>query len=70
LPAIVYAKWQREMINVFKIVVGKLEEKRQDSLEDVGVCERTILKWTLKKSSGRVWTVFVWLKIGTIGRLL
>jgi hypothetical protein len=31
---------------------------------------RKILKWILRKYSGRVWTGLVWLRIGTSGWLL
>jgi hypothetical protein len=29
-----------------------------------------ILKWILRKQDGRVWIEFIWLRIGTSGRLL
>jgi hypothetical protein len=32
--------------------------------------ERIVLKFTLKKKSGRLWTGFIWLRIWTNGRLL
>jgi hypothetical protein len=31
---------------------------------------RIILKWILRKSGERVWTGFMWLRIGTVGGLL
>ena len=34
-------------------------------LEDLGVDERIILKWILKKWDGEAWTVLIWLGIGT-----
>jgi hypothetical protein len=29
-----------------------------------------ILEWMLGKKGGKVWIGFIWLKIGTVGRLL
>jgi hypothetical protein len=39
-------------------------------LKDVGIEERIILKWILKKLDGTAWTGLIWLGIGTSGRLL
>jgi hypothetical protein len=36
----------------------------------LGIPERIILKWNLKKIYVRLWTGFIWLRIGTSGRLL
>jgi hypothetical protein len=47
---------------------GDLMER--NNLEDLGVDERIILKWILKKSDGESWTGLLWLKIGTGDRLL
>jgi hypothetical protein len=29
-----------------------------------------MLEWILKKYAGKVWMVFIWLRIGTSGKLL
>jgi hypothetical protein len=39
-------------------------------LEDLGVDGRIILRCVLKKKGVRVWTGFIWLKIGISGGLL
>jgi len=39
-------------------------------LEDLGVDERMIMKWILKKLAGMAWTRFIWLRAGTSGGLL
>jgi len=44
--------------------------KGQDHLEDLGIYEKIILEWILRKYGGKVWTGFIWLMIGTIGRPL
>jgi hypothetical protein len=35
-------------------------------LKDLGLDERIILKWILKKYDGIVWTGFIWLGIGQV----
>jgi hypothetical protein len=44
--------------------------KELDSLEDVGVDWRTIIKWILKKYSVRLLSGFIGLRIGASGGLL
>jgi hypothetical protein len=49
----------------------RLEDlKERDHLEDVGVDRRIILEWILGKQGGKVWTGFIWIRIGTSGGLL
>jgi hypothetical protein len=35
----------------------------------MGMDGRIILKWILRNSSERIWNGFIWLRIGTTGRL-
>jgi hypothetical protein len=45
--------------------------KGKDRLEDAhGRDGRIILEWILEKQGGKLWIGFIWLKIGTSGRLL
>jgi hypothetical protein len=53
----------KEKRNVYSILVGKTEEKRH--LQDPGVGEIMTLKLILKKQDGRMWTVFIWLRVGS-----
>jgi hypothetical protein len=41
-----------------------------DHLEDPGIDGRIKLKLTFKTWGGGAWTGFIWLRIGTVGRLL
>jgi hypothetical protein len=43
--------------------------KGRDHLEDLGVDVKLILKSILRKYSGKMWTGFIWLRIGTSGGL-
>jgi hypothetical protein len=56
-----------KMKNVYKIWVGKPEAKR--ILEGLGIFGRIVLKWTFRKSGGKIWTGFIWLSIGMGGVL-
>jgi hypothetical protein len=47
-----------------------MQKPGRDHLEDLGVDVRIILEWILGKYSGKVWTRFIWLRIGASGRLL
>jgi hypothetical protein len=58
----------REMTNTYKVLVDNL--KGRDQLKDLGADMRIILKWSIKKSGGSVWTGFNWLRIGTNYELL
>jgi hypothetical protein len=51
-----------EMRNEYKILVGKL--KRKDHMEDPCVDRRTILKVVLRKLSERLWSEFIWFRMG------
>jgi hypothetical protein len=42
----------------------------RNHLEDLFVDERITLEWILGKQDGKVWTGFMWLRIGTNDRLL
>jgi len=41
-----------------------------DHSEELGVGGRIMLEWILGKLSGKVWTEFIWLIIGTSGGML
>jgi hypothetical protein len=44
--------------------------KGRDYKEDLGVGGRIIRECILGKKFGKVWTGFIWLRIGTSGRIL
>jgi len=44
--------------------------KGRDHLEDLGIDERIITEWILGKQGKKLWTGFIWLKIGNSGELL
>lgn len=52
----------------YKFWVGQPGERGR--LEGLGIEERIILKWMIKKQDGRAWTGLLWLSIGTSSRLL
>jgi hypothetical protein len=54
--------------NSYNNVAGKPEGKRP--LADLGVDRRIILKSISGKQGGKVWTGFIWLRIGTSCRFL
>jgi hypothetical protein len=39
--------------------------KGRGHMEDLGVDEIVILKWILRKEGVRLWTGFIWLRMGT-----
>jgi len=54
------------MRNEHKILDGKPERRHFGDL----VADGIILKWILQKQDIKVWTGFIWLRIGTSGWLL
>jgi hypothetical protein len=42
--------------------------KERDHIEDLAIDGRIILERLLKIWTGREWAIFVWLRIGTVGR--
>jgi hypothetical protein len=39
-------------------------------LENLGIGGRIMLEWVLGKYGGKVWSKFMWLRIGSNGKLL
>jgi hypothetical protein len=48
--------------------VENLEER--DQTDDLGANVNIILEWILRKHGGKLWTGFIWLRIGTGDGLL
>jgi hypothetical protein len=44
--------------------------KGRDHWEDQGVDGKTVLEWILRKLGEKLWTGFIWLRIGTSDGLL
>jgi hypothetical protein len=57
-----------EMRNAYKFWSENL--KGRDLSEDLGEDGRITLEWVLGKQCRKVWNGFIWLRIGTGGRLL
>jgi hypothetical protein len=58
----------KAMRNAYRMLGGKPEGEKYS--EDLDVDGNVILEWILWKYGGKVWTGFIWLRIGTSGRLL
>jgi hypothetical protein len=56
------------MWSVYNIVVGKREGK--DHSEDGRADGMITSEWILGKQGGKVWSGYIWLRIGTSGELL
>jgi hypothetical protein len=54
--------------NAYSTLVGKLSIRHSSEELDIGT--RIILERILNKHGGKVWTGFIWLRIGTSGGLL
>jgi hypothetical protein len=63
-----HAACMRKMRNEYKTMAGKSAGKRL--LYGPGVERKIILEWILGKEGGKLWTEFIWLRIGTSGGLL
>jgi hypothetical protein len=59
--------WQRGDVHT----VFWLENlKGREHTEEPGTDGKIILEWILGKQDGKVWTGYIWLRIGTNGRFL
>jgi hypothetical protein len=56
-----------EIRNAYKIMVEKPKGKRSLNL---GIDGKIMLEWIFRKESGKLWTVFIWLRIGTSSEIL
>jgi hypothetical protein len=52
----------------YEVLVRNL--KGRSHSEDLDIDGNIILEWILGKHSGKLWTGFIWLRIGTSGGLL
>jgi hypothetical protein len=53
----------------YRVLVGG-PEGWGDNLDDLGTDGGMVLEWILGRWGGRVWTEFIWLRVGTGGGLL
>jgi hypothetical protein len=54
--------------SAYNVLVAKLERKGQPGR--LGIGGRIILKYKLKRERGRIWSGFLWFRIGPSGELL
>jgi hypothetical protein len=57
----------REDRKVYKVWWESLKER--DHLKEQGIDGRVELEWILRRVAWGVWSRFIWLRIGTSGRL-
>ena len=67
---VIKLRWMRwvEACDIYGVWRGNLRERHH--LEDIGIYERIILKWVLKKWAVRVLSGFISFTAGNNGRLL
>jgi hypothetical protein len=58
-----------EKKNAYKVLAEK-NLKETDHSKELNVDGKIILEWVFRKSGGKVWIRFIWLRIGTSGGLL